>query len=1777
MKTNIFIQKKNAIRWLSLLLFGIFAIPAMAEKPNPEGAKHFAETFFRANAPMFAPGKEVSNTFALEERYQTKTDRKTPVFVYQNATDGFAVVAQNNGRFALVGYSSDGNFVAENIPPQLQALLQHYEDSLQINPSVLPIMKSGTPVMTPLLDEAGIALNQYNHENVGNCPTGCVATAFAQIMAFYKFPSKGIGSHCYTHSNYGQLCVDFGNTTYNWNNPTDADYEKLSFHVGVAMEMDYCRDSDGSAPSNHEYDNAIQSFFGYYLNKGPIESYFIRNEIDHRRPVYATIPGYPGHAVVLDGYDTEGLYHINFGWGGNHNGYFLLNSNSTFIVGGSKFGTNISKAVFLSIAPLKVVEQDSLALVAINDALNGSMDWDLTKPISAWEGVTIMSDRVVELNLSKTNYNAVKGSISPEIGKLTALRKLMMKGAFEGVLPESIINLTQLSELSIWGVADERPERLKVILPDDIDKWADLKSLNVHSYIDGAIPRAVGQLTKLERLELKEGNLTGTIPPEIGNITSLKELNLQGNKLTGSIPASIGNLSNLTTLNLSENELGGLLPPEITQLTKLTALSLHKNKLSGALPENIGSFAPILLITLNDNRFSGAVPPSISELKLFYKQLDLSNNQFTSLPEEIEAMNDLRELNVSGNRLSSLPESIIHLRDLVLLNAASNRISSLSPNFGLFPKLTEINLSDNILKEFPDALCRLPNLQYATFTKNKIEKFPASIDMLAEKLSLYLDDNEISGNIPKSLLEKEYASLFIANNRFTFENIPISSKLSNAVGDQKPVTLSKKVYKVGLGDRVNIDIREIAPFTLETNQYSWKLVGSNNEVNPTPNPILTVIIDENTIGNKYYCSVSNPSSPTYSFSDYGFTYTFPCLNDVTTETLSFQLASEEELISEKYKGSYTVSSTNIPAKTIEDATVTLVPPIKTRGTITWQASADGNTWHDLSETMAQNELRANFINITSGELVLSPITSAFYRCKVQDVNCEPIYSDTLRVKPLGEVLYSETVNVAQETKTIMVDNIEVTIPKGVYDKDFWLTITKLDNPPVSPEGVSLLSTYDVTVSFAETFDTPLLIKLKNIDKKTFDSKNIHNYKAVYLDKKTREWVPYDNSYISLVDTTMVFETNHLTVISVGWWDRLKGYDKGYERNNIHVYYKDSDWDYMTQIYGRAQKPQPWHVSDVPLLVQDVTEYLAEVRTKFKSEGLPVPETFNVYIKQMNDADGVVGISGMINDYLTIHALTDNPIALRSLLAHEYMHYTQGKYISPDPGNIFWMEATAHLSDRLVWNELVIPVSESENYLLDGRKDEQSIFNFLSTSWDYWNLGFWTQNLFGNIHYCYLAGTFLHYMRSYTDAENKLNPVKLLKEHTLWSGDSWRTYLNNYITTSMNSLIGDEYDNYVKYILSGENNNFTILNTPENPFSYLIKNSGVDNDGAFVRRINYKFRDSEQVKQKDEVELTIPYLASKVYLLYNSTPDRATFVSFKRKDDAPGYENKIYFGKYNFDLKKVEYTDISDSTQYYFMLESCTQQAMKESQNVCFLLFINKNNPRSGERNFDASFELTATPILDINHFGGLYVGGGSDGQLPGCNFSTGKSVLTMLGKNISVDITDYNKQIINDSTYVISSTLYRETPMEEHDGGGYTLATESEVTYRIEYNFITDQMNIISYSNSKYYAEKDNYGQSIPKRLNSHRIESGSIRLKNILQGMTFSILNADEGLIHFQTNTVQELKDVVQNLSLTGTRTYYNYNDEGEISNTIVEDYSFQSIDYATSGIKLRLFFWVD
>lgn len=1754
-----------------LLTTSIFKINA--ETPDAEGATKYAREFFKVNSNYFSDGSLKTSENQIKKCYQSAGKRNMPVFVFQNASKGFAILAQKDNNFAVVGYSQKGVFHKDSIPVQLKTLLRVYEDSLTVDFSQPLNLKAGSPVAVPLLDQKEISLNQYYHENVGSCPTGCVATAFAQIMAYYKYPQSGTGSNCYTHSKYGQLCADFANTVYNWDNTTDEDYKLLSFHVGVAMDMNYCGDQYGSIPSKSGYSNALVNYFKYHRTNGSTESYFIRNEIDKLRPVYVELPGDPGHAVVVDGYDSDGLFHINFGWGGHHNGYYMLNSNSTFVVD-YKFGTNIGSAVFISPYTYKTNTQDSLNLVKINSAFNNSLGWDLNKPVNTWPGVLVYNERVIRLNISATGNANNKVSIPAEIGLLSELEVLNISAYIEGNLPESIFDLTKLKNLYIFDASNT----LKANLNDKIGNLVNLESLALNLKSEGFISPQIGNLKKLKTLNIFPGNVSGSIPNEICTLTSLEYLDLSENKLSGNLPSDIGNL------------------------TKLTTLALNGNNLSGSIPESIGKCTKLYLLSLNNNSFTGQIPAGLGNMTLI-ENLDLSNNQFTSLPNEIGRLEKIRELNIGHNKLTALPDSIIRLQNIRSFYAGNNEISALPTDFGYFPLLQYFSMSFNKLTEIPDALCQIPMLESLTLRKNKIKKFPPSINLISPKLTyVHLDSNEISGPIPKELLENgKLEPMLISHNHFTFEDIPVSDKLRNRVGDQKPVKLSKNKFKVGMGDTLKLDIRNYTPFRLPDNEYTWMSVSKKKAVNSVPNPVLSLYIDEKTINDKYYCVVTNPKSPSYKYVIYESSFEFPCMNSVSTDTFTLELASEEELISEKYNGDFVISSKNLPEQKIEDRIVTLVPPLKLRGTIKWQASADGNQWFDLSESTTQNDLRQNYISLKQNELVLSPKTPAFYRCMVQDINCEPLYSDTIKVNPFGNVIYDQTVNVAVESTTIKSDSIEVRIPAGIYNSDFRMTIVKLDNPPAPPAGMKMSTAYDVTVSFGSTFEVPLEIKLKNIDKSMITEKGLPAVVPGYYDEIKREWVLYDNGGVSLKDSSVVFVTNHLTKLA--WFELAHGfYTHIHTTDKVNVIYVSGkgtgeDNNYLGYQYTNMKKPkEPWYNSNMdpdkggtPMLIQDIGGYMDLIIKKFKEKGLETPDLrFNIYVSNMGaSAFGSINVFGYIagRGYFKINSqLAVDRDDLKKTLAHEYMHYTQDYYTVVLTDNYFFTEAHAPTASRIVWPlDTDFPTAEPEDNLKMAllEKEEsgtryRSIFHLLSEPWDYAGTVPVIEKFSASTIEANISSTFLHYMQCLRSG-TKLDMATLLKNYSWYSSATnwtWRNYINTQTTNLLGTSIGDEYDDYVRYLLSGENENFTVINKGEgNPYSNIIKHLTPENNAPFARRLVYNFAPDDNNPQEDEVEMTVPYLSSKVLMLYNQTSDRAVVVHYKRlhKKDS---EHKIYFCKYDKDKKITTYHDISDSTEYNMFIEARTEKSIKESQNICFLLMVNKKCPSMVGvfSDFDAEFELKAFPVYDIEYLTSAWIAGDNGNSLMIHNYSNGGKdgfvipgvYLTFSNPNVAYHTVNHyssNKSSVTDSSYVINISFGSETRMEYSDPFSLPGIQIIDKQIKIFYNFKHSKMSI---NLKAHYINKfeTTYEEKPRIVLSSTWDDEASLSVKD-LHNMKVSTYGKD---VRFSTNNSTETQAVIESLSRRHSSTYYD--DKGEVKDETVQTYI--STDYSGGDVIL-------
>ena len=176
-----------------------------------------------------------------------------------------------------------------------------------------------------------------------------------------NFPVKGKGTHSYKTSSGLECSFDYGSTTFSWNemrsqyvggNYTTEEANavaELMHACGVAVDMEYSPSSSGAY--SFKVGQALIDYFGYDENLGYVcRQYFtseewinmIKTELSERRPVlYNGASKDVGHEFVFDGYDSQDMVHVNWGWGGLNNGYFevvSLDPSSPGIGGGTNLG-----------------------------------------------------------------------------------------------------------------------------------------------------------------------------------------------------------------------------------------------------------------------------------------------------------------------------------------------------------------------------------------------------------------------------------------------------------------------------------------------------------------------------------------------------------------------------------------------------------------------------------------------------------------------------------------------------------------------------------------------------------------------------------------------------------------------------------------------------------------------------------------------------------------------------------------------------------------------------------------------------------------------------------------------------------------------------------------------------------------------------------------------------------------------------------------------------------------------------------------------------------------------------------------------------------------------------------------------------------------------------------------------------------------------------------------------------------------------------------------------
>lgn len=284
-------------------------------------------------------------------------------YVFTNGEDkGFVIVSGDDRLPEIVGYSDKGTYKEqEDLPSAYLFYLEEYKKMtdrllageeatisyLEELDAVKNAKAGNRQVVKPLL--GSIVYNQNAPFNQ-MCPfyatdkrsaTGCVATAMAQIMSYYKYPSSlQADIEGYTNNKTGITVegtqkgekYDWDNMLSNYNNSyTEVEANavaKLMYHCGAAIKTEY-----GSSSAADVTPQDWAKYFGYdkdllakvYRTHVTLDKWesLIENELLAKRPVLCSGGG---HEFICDGVDANGLYHVNWGWGGRYNGYFDISA-----------------------------------------------------------------------------------------------------------------------------------------------------------------------------------------------------------------------------------------------------------------------------------------------------------------------------------------------------------------------------------------------------------------------------------------------------------------------------------------------------------------------------------------------------------------------------------------------------------------------------------------------------------------------------------------------------------------------------------------------------------------------------------------------------------------------------------------------------------------------------------------------------------------------------------------------------------------------------------------------------------------------------------------------------------------------------------------------------------------------------------------------------------------------------------------------------------------------------------------------------------------------------------------------------------------------------------------------------------------------------------------------------------------------------------------------------------------------------------------------------------
>jgi hypothetical protein len=341
---------------------------------------------------------ESSKSFHLTRFLENKTNKNQLYIHNVGENQGWIITEKLGDELVVLGYSLTGSFDYEKSVPYVRNWLSVQLDSVSLRATAKVSQNSTQEYyrLEPFLKTKEGELIQWNQFPLYNAacpvvegektPTGCGSTAMGQLMRYWEFPNKSRGAvdYDYTLFNRNNLKVSFqhsfGDRVYNWDkmpgslteSSTGEEIQEISellFDLGLSTKVEY--DLLGSSTTDED----MMKFYGYFNYNRPnrinlfesdgftrktgadslkFHSQIIEN-LEKKYPVI--VIGFVWgafHAMVCDGYDNEGFYHLNYGWGGQSDGYYNYSEESWCGIINQPYTRYLFTSAYIDLIPAKL-------------------------------------------------------------------------------------------------------------------------------------------------------------------------------------------------------------------------------------------------------------------------------------------------------------------------------------------------------------------------------------------------------------------------------------------------------------------------------------------------------------------------------------------------------------------------------------------------------------------------------------------------------------------------------------------------------------------------------------------------------------------------------------------------------------------------------------------------------------------------------------------------------------------------------------------------------------------------------------------------------------------------------------------------------------------------------------------------------------------------------------------------------------------------------------------------------------------------------------------------------------------------------------------------------------------------------------------------------------------------------------------------------------------------------------------------------------------------------